>query len=58
MRIPGQDFLDLMEKDHSMGYRVMQIIASILKSLLERRTEQFPKAIENHPDLHQLFQTE
>jgi len=45
-----------MEKDHSMGYRVMQIIASILKSRLERRTEQFLKAIENHPDLHQLFQ--
>ncbi len=58
MSIPGEDFLNLMEKDHSMGYRVMQIIASILKSRLERRTEQFLKAIENHPDLHQLFQTE
>ena len=55
MTIPGQGFLDLMEKDHSLGYRVMQIIASILKSRLERRTEQFLKAIENHPDLQQLF---
>ena len=58
MSIPGEDFLNLMEKDHSMGYRVMQIIVSILKSRLERRTGQFLKAIENHPDLHQLFQQE
>lgn len=58
MSISGEDFLILMEKDHSMGYRVMQIVASILKSRLERRTEQFLKAIINHPDLHQLFQTE
>jgi CRP-like cAMP-binding protein len=58
MSISGQDFLDLMEKDHSMGYRVMQIIASILKSRLGRRTEQFLKAIENHPDIQQLFQNE
>jgi CRP/FNR family cyclic AMP-dependent transcriptional regulator len=58
MSIPGEGFLNLMEKDHSMGYRVMQIIASILKSRLERRTEQFLKAIENHPDLQQLFQQE
>jgi CRP-like cAMP-binding protein len=56
MSIPGEDFLNLMEKDHSMGYRVMQIIVSILKSRLERRTDQFLKAIENHPDLQQLFQ--
>jgi len=58
MSIPGQDFLDLMEKDHSMGYRVMQIIASILKSRLSRRTEQFLKAIENHPDIQHLFRQE
>lgn len=58
MSIRGEDFLNLMEKDHTMGYRVMQIIASILKSRLERRTEQFLKAIENHPDLQQLFQKE
>jgi len=58
MSIAGEDFLTLMEKDHSMGYRVMQIVASILKSRLERRTEQFLKAIENHPDLQQLFQQE
>jgi len=56
MSVPGEVFLKLMEKDHSMGYRVMEIIASILKSRLERRTEQFLKAIENHPDIQQLFQ--
>ncbi len=56
--IPGEDFLNLMEKDHSMGYRVMQMIAGILKSRLERRTEQFLKAIANHPDIQQLFQQE
>ncbi len=55
MSIPGEGFLSLMEKDHSMGYRVMEMIASILKSRLERRTEQFLKAIQNHPDLQALF---
>lgn len=54
--IPGEDFLSLMEKDHTMGYRVMQMIAGILKSRLQRRTEQFLKAIANHPDIQQLFQ--
>jgi len=56
MSVPGKKFLDQMENDHSLGYRVMQIIASILKSRLERRTEQFLKVISNHPDLQQLFQ--
>lgn len=55
MSLPGEGFLALMEKDHSMGYRVMEIVAGILKSRLERRTEQFLKAIENHPDIQHLF---
>ncbi|MCD6306456.1 MAG: cyclic nucleotide-binding domain-containing protein [Deltaproteobacteria bacterium] len=54
--IPGKEFLKLMEKDHSLGYRVMQIIVTILKSRLERRTEQLLKVIANHPDLQHLFQ--
>lgn len=54
--MPGQNVPDLTKKDHSMGYRMMQIIASILKSRLSRRSEQFLKAIKNHPDILQLFQ--
>ena len=56
MAIPGEKFRELMERDHDMRYGVMKIVVSILKRRLERRTDQFLKVIENHPDLQKLFQ--
>jgi len=56
--MPGLNVPDLTKKDHSMGYRMMLVIASILESRLSRRSEQFLKAIKNHPDILLLFQQE
>ena len=56
MEISGDQFMELMERDHAMRYGVMKIVVSILKRRLERRTGQFLKVIENHPDLQRLFQ--
>ena len=56
MAISGEKFQELMERDHDMRYGVMKIVVSILKRRLERRTGQFLKVIENHPDLQRLFQ--
>lgn len=55
MAIPGEKFRELMERDQEMRYGVMKIVVSILKRRLERRTDQFLKVIENHPDLQKLF---
>jgi CRP-like cAMP-binding protein len=56
MAIPGARFLHLMSNDHKMGHQVMEMIASILKRRLSRRTEQFLTAIKNHPDIQRLFE--
>ena len=56
MAISGDKFQELMERDHEMRYGVMKIVVGILKRRLERRTDQFLKVIENHPDLQKLFQ--
>lgn len=58
MAIQGEKFQELMERDHDMRYGVMKIVVSILKRRLERRTDQFLKVIENHPDLQRLFQSD
>lgn len=55
MAIPGSRFMQLLEENHSMGYRVMQGIITILKKRLERRTEQFLKSLRTHPDIEKLF---
>jgi CRP/FNR family transcriptional regulator, cyclic AMP receptor protein len=55
MAIPGNRFMHLLEENHSMGYRVMQGIITILKNRLERRTEQFLKTLRTHPDIENLF---
>jgi len=53
--VPNEKFLNLLEKDHSMGYRVMQGAVSILEKRLERRTEQFLKTLRMHPDIKKPF---
>jgi CRP-like cAMP-binding protein len=58
MAISGNKFQELMERDHEMRHGVMKIVIGILKRRLERRTDQFLKVIENHPDLQRLFQDE
>ena len=53
--IPGQQFLDLLNEDDTMGYRVMEFVAKILKNRLDRRTGQFLKVMSKHPDIQKLL---
>jgi CRP/FNR family cyclic AMP-dependent transcriptional regulator len=53
--MPGDKFLDLLNRDSSMGYMVMQKVAKILENRLERRTAQFLKVISKHPEIGMLL---
>jgi PAS domain S-box-containing protein len=55
--IPGKDFVRFMDGDHDNGYDVMWKITAILRRRLGRRTGQFLRAIEHHPDIQKVFQT-
>ena len=45
----------LFEQDPKMGMRMHQRLLVIIKKRLDIRTEQFRKAIMNHPDMQPLF---
>lgn len=45
----------LFEKDPEMGLRIHQRLLVIIKKRLDIRTDQFRKAIMNHPDMQSLF---
>ena len=47
--------LDLMDKDHDMGYIFTQRLLRVIKARLDHRTEQFLRSIMNQPDLQNLF---
>jgi CRP-like cAMP-binding protein len=51
----GGRFLALMEKDHAIGFRIMQGVVNILKKRLERRTDQFLRTLRRHPDIQNPF---
>lgn len=53
--VPGDKLLALLNRDHTMGYLVMQKAAAILEQRLERRTAQFLKVITRHPDIGKLL---
>ena len=53
--LPGDKFKALLDQDHTMGFLVMQKIATILENRLERRTAQFVKVITKHPDIATLL---
>ena len=55
--IPGKDFVRFMDEDHDNGYDIMWKITAILRRRLGRRTGQFLRAIEHHPDIQKVFQT-
>lgn len=46
----------LFREDPEMGLRMHQRLLVIIKKRLDLRTQQFSKAIMNHPDMHSLFQ--
>ncbi|MFC1849362.1 cyclic nucleotide-binding domain-containing protein [candidate division CSSED10-310 bacterium] len=56
--IKSEDLLHLFQDDHSLGYKVMRNLTTILEKQLERRTEQFLRTIKTHPDIHDVVQSE
>lgn len=54
MTINGEAFMDLLKKDHSMGFYVMHNISEVFGKRVQRRTEQFLRAVTTHPDIHEL----
>jgi CRP-like cAMP-binding protein len=55
MMVPGGRFLELLDKDHTIGYKFMKRVAGILKGRVERRTGQFLQVMSKHPDLQKLM---
>ena len=56
--IPGKDFIRLMDEEHHNGYDILWKITAILRRRLGRRTGQFLRAIEQHPDIQKVFQAD
>jgi len=54
--INGIELTRLLDKDHSMGYMMTQRVLRIIKKRLEIRTEQFLRAIKDHPDIQHLVE--
>ena len=53
--VPGDRFLELLDEEHTIGYKFMKRVASILKRRVERRTGQFVQIMSKHPDLQKLM---
>ena len=53
--LPGDKLVAVLDRDHTMGYLMMQKATRILKNRLERRTAQFLKVITRHPDIGKLL---
>ncbi len=51
-----ENILDIINKDHSLGYKLTMQILEIIKTRLDYRTAQFIKVISNHPDMQTLFE--
>jgi CRP-like cAMP-binding protein len=47
--------LDLMNKDHDLGYIFTQRLLRVMKARLDHRTDQFLRSIMNQPDMQNLF---
>ena len=56
--IPGRDLIRLMDDDHENGYVILWRVTAILHRRLGRRTGQFLRAIEQHPDIQKIFQAD
>lgn len=44
----------MMEKDHTMGFLIHKRLVHMMARRLERRTEQFLRALSTHPEIHEL----
>jgi CRP-like cAMP-binding protein len=55
LSVPGKEFKELLEQDHTIGYHVMFGVAQIIRNRLARRTDQFLKVMTKHPDIQKLL---
>lgn len=53
--ILGTEFLDLLRRDYTMGYYIMEGLVRIIQNRLERRTAQFLMLMSKHPDIQKLL---
>lgn len=53
--LPGHQLYELARQDPDMGFRLMEGTARILENRLERRTNQFLKALARHIDLEGIL---
>ncbi len=51
----GDQFQDMLEADHDMGYILTKRLNVVVKQRLVHRTEQFIRLIKRHPDIHNLI---
>lgn len=54
--VHGPELLNILNSDFELGFHVMSKVVAIYKSRVDRRTNQFLKALENHPELQKVFQ--
>ncbi len=54
--IPGEAFLEVLEKEPCWGYLVMRRVFQVFRRRLERRTNQFIKVMRKHPDIQKLLE--
>ncbi|VFQ43427.1 Crp/Fnr family transcriptional regulator [Desulfoluna butyratoxydans] len=52
--IDGKALVEIMEKDHSLGYLIHRQMVQMMAGRLQRRTEQFLRALSTHPEIHEL----
>ncbi|UCD32444.1 MAG: cyclic nucleotide-binding domain-containing protein [Desulfobacterales bacterium] len=55
LSIIGMEFIDLLRRDHAMGYYIMEGLVRIIQNRLERRTAQFLMLMSKHPDIQKLL---
>ena len=53
INIDGKALLEMMEKDHTLGYLIHKQMVQMMGGRLQRRTEQFLRALSTHPEIHE-----
>ena len=56
LMIRARTLFNMMEEDHSMGYRLMHRLLHMVRKRLDNRTELFLKLMVDHPDIYPLIE--
>jgi len=54
--VAGPEFLQILDRQPEVGYRVMKYVFGIFEQRLERRTTQLINVIRNYPEMKELVQ--